>query len=136
MAGIYQNSYVTFAAFPLLTRAWVFQERLLASRVVHFSHHELVWECNQTGNCQCDGYKAEFNPKLCNWTSAGIHLVLQNKAFFSLDGTGTVRDALRQQDSRRRHYALSDDEPEAKYVRIGILRSPRADPDTTYWPNR
>ncbi|KAM7188050.1 Heterokaryon incompatibility protein (HET) domain containing protein [Rhypophila sp. PSN 637] len=31
------------AAFPLLTRAWVFQERLLAPRALHFSHHELAW---------------------------------------------------------------------------------------------
>ncbi len=30
---------------PVNTRAWVFQERMLASRVVHFSQNQLFWEC-------------------------------------------------------------------------------------------
>ena len=32
---------------PLLRRAWVFQEILLAPRVLHFEKHQLVWECNE-----------------------------------------------------------------------------------------
>jgi len=55
------------AVFPLLTRAWVFQERLLAPRVVHFSQCELVWECREVGDCQCKGYTAGANPKRENW---------------------------------------------------------------------
>jgi len=31
---------------PLLRRAWVVQERLLAPRVVHFAAHQIFWECN------------------------------------------------------------------------------------------
>jgi hypothetical protein len=31
--------------FPILTRAWVFQERLLSTRVLHFGPQELSWEC-------------------------------------------------------------------------------------------
>ncbi|KAK5657170.1 hypothetical protein OQA88_3227 [Cercophora sp. LCS_1] len=42
-------------AFPLLTRAWVYQERLLSPRVVHFTPDELSWECNRSIRCQC-GY--------------------------------------------------------------------------------
>jgi hypothetical protein len=38
---------------PLLTRAWAFQERLLATRIVHFADHELVWECKETQRCEC-----------------------------------------------------------------------------------
>lgn len=30
---------------PLNKRAWVMQERLLAVRVLHFGHHQLLWEC-------------------------------------------------------------------------------------------
>ena len=30
---------------PLNTRAWVLQERLLAKRVLHFTEHEVMWEC-------------------------------------------------------------------------------------------
>jgi len=31
--------------YPLLTRGWTFQERILARRCVHFTVKELVWEC-------------------------------------------------------------------------------------------
>jgi hypothetical protein len=41
--------------YPLLTRAWVFQERLLSPRVLHFTSAELVWECNETVFCECSG---------------------------------------------------------------------------------
>ncbi|ERF72151.1 hypothetical protein EPUS_02942 [Endocarpon pusillum Z07020] len=54
--------------FPLLSRAWVFQERLLPSRVLHFSHHELVWECMEFADCQCGGYYVPSNPKSSDWT--------------------------------------------------------------------
>jgi hypothetical protein len=30
---------------PLLFRGWVYQERLLFSRVLHFTANELFWEC-------------------------------------------------------------------------------------------
>jgi hypothetical protein len=38
---------------PLLRQAWAFQERLLATRIVHFADHELVWECKQTQRYEC-----------------------------------------------------------------------------------
>lgn len=38
---------------PLLTRAWVLQERLLSPRTVHFHREEMVWECASAANCEC-----------------------------------------------------------------------------------
>lgn len=38
---------------PTLTRAWILQERLLASRVLHFGPQELMWECLRDSVCQC-----------------------------------------------------------------------------------
>lgn len=38
---------------PLHTRGWAFQERLLATRIVHFYETELVWECNTQVLCEC-----------------------------------------------------------------------------------
>ncbi|KAK0609608.1 heterokaryon incompatibility protein-domain-containing protein [Bombardia bombarda] len=42
---------------PLLGRAWVYQERLLSARIVHFTRYELYFECAQpeawTATCQC-----------------------------------------------------------------------------------
>ena len=47
------------AQFPLFKRAWVFQERLLAPRVLHFGRQELFWECNEAVNCECGGIFGE-----------------------------------------------------------------------------
>lgn len=43
---------------PLQRRAWVFQERLLAPRVLHFGETVLSWEC-KTNPCSC-----EASPKI------------------------------------------------------------------------
>lgn len=40
---------------PLLTRGWVFQERILSPRVVHFGEQEAFWECLSRMTCQCTG---------------------------------------------------------------------------------
>ena len=37
----------------LLRRAWAFQERALSTRIVHFTHEELVWECSEGRTCEC-----------------------------------------------------------------------------------
>lgn len=37
----------------LSERAWVFQERLLSSRTIHFSEHEMAWECRSLCDCEC-----------------------------------------------------------------------------------
>ena len=42
--------------FPLLTRAWVYQERRLAPRVLHFCGTEMFFECAEMTACECDGH--------------------------------------------------------------------------------
>ena len=32
-------------AYPLLQRAWVYQERRMSTRIVHFTNTQLVWKC-------------------------------------------------------------------------------------------
>ncbi len=39
--------------YPLLTRGWAFQERILSRRCVHFTVKELVWECKAGRWCEC-----------------------------------------------------------------------------------
>lgn len=39
--------------FPLLYRAWAYQERILAPRVLYFGRQELVWECLEGRRCEC-----------------------------------------------------------------------------------
>ncbi|KAK4207964.1 heterokaryon incompatibility protein-domain-containing protein, partial [Rhypophila decipiens] len=40
---------------PMLNRAWVFQERLLSRRTLHFSASEVLWECRTCCLCECTG---------------------------------------------------------------------------------
>ncbi|KAF2428863.1 HET-domain-containing protein, partial [Tothia fuscella] len=50
------------AGFPLLKRAWIYQERLLSPRILHFTHHELLWECLEGSICQCLLGSEPFSP--------------------------------------------------------------------------
>ncbi|KAJ4310526.1 hypothetical protein N0V84_010927 [Fusarium piperis] len=43
--------------WPLLGRAWVFQERLLCSRNIYYGQDRLLWEC-------CEGLEDEFSGRL------------------------------------------------------------------------
>ena len=38
---------------PLLTRAWVYQERMLSTRILHFGRFELYFECRSSIQCEC-----------------------------------------------------------------------------------
>lgn len=38
---------------PLFRRGWVFQERLLSPRILHFGGDELFYECNSAAWCEC-----------------------------------------------------------------------------------
>jgi hypothetical protein len=49
-------------ASPLLARAWVFQERLLAPRTLHFGSSEMMWECNSCLACECGGISETQTP--------------------------------------------------------------------------
>ncbi|KAK7422748.1 hypothetical protein QQZ08_009372 [Neonectria magnoliae] len=39
--------------FPLMTRAWCFQERLLATAILHFTKDEIVFDCLTSMECEC-----------------------------------------------------------------------------------
>ncbi|KAM0558288.1 hypothetical protein ACHAPJ_004982 [Fusarium lateritium] len=38
---------------PLMTRAWCFQERLLATRILHYTRSEMVFDCLSSMECEC-----------------------------------------------------------------------------------
>jgi hypothetical protein len=58
------------ATFPLLTRGWGFQERMLATRIVHFTPSELVWECQRSRRCECRVMESKLYPVMNNLGSA------------------------------------------------------------------
>jgi hypothetical protein len=39
--------------WPVLRRAWTLQERMLATRTVHFAAEEIIWECATASACEC-----------------------------------------------------------------------------------
>jgi hypothetical protein len=49
----WEISDVHRADYPLLTRAWVYQEQFLSRRILHFTKTELTWECSEISTCQC-----------------------------------------------------------------------------------
>ncbi|KAH8648307.1 heterokaryon incompatibility protein-domain-containing protein, partial [Tricladium varicosporioides] len=48
---------------PLLSRSWCFQERLLATRVLHFAGDDLIWECRSKTLCECTGLDPQKSMK-------------------------------------------------------------------------
>src|SRR4051812_17060134 len=63
----------TLRNFPLFTRGWVYQERLLCPRLVQFSNREVRWECNQFSVCQCTP-QPRYPPDFNLWHAAAIAL--------------------------------------------------------------
>lgn len=61
------------AEFPLLHRGWVYQERILSSRIIYFGPGEIFWECFESTHCECGTLNAEENEKMsfrvCNQQS-------------------------------------------------------------------
>lgn len=55
------------AEAPLLSRAWVFQERHLAPRTLHFHPSELVMECCSGLRCECSGLDSFTSNPLRNF---------------------------------------------------------------------
>ncbi|KAH7089687.1 heterokaryon incompatibility protein-domain-containing protein [Paraphoma chrysanthemicola] len=50
-----ETSIATETYYPLLTRAWVYQERMLSPRVLHFGRYEIFFECRSSVRCECGG---------------------------------------------------------------------------------
>jgi hypothetical protein len=65
-------SHAQSTLYPLLTRAWCYQERLLSPRFVHFCGTELVWECMEHSRCQCGLFRPSVQLKLPGTTSFGL----------------------------------------------------------------
>jgi len=61
----FQSPRVPFGRSPLLERAWVFQERRLSTRVVHFTDLGLVWEC-------CSMRKSEAGHVNDDWSNEAV----------------------------------------------------------------
>lgn len=65
---------------PLILRAWVVQERLLAKRVLHFNRDQLYWECRERSACEMFPYKMpEFMMRRVSTYGSFKNLVLNTQ---------------------------------------------------------
>jgi hypothetical protein len=88
--------------FPLMSRGWAFQERLLSPRILHFCESELVWECRELSVCECGGLKNNITP-------GGVYY--RNMQAGQLEWHDNVA-------SREEHQTLTIDEWEADNVPV------------------
>jgi hypothetical protein len=67
-------------SLPLLDRGWVFQERTLSPRVLHFVGEELIFECRYTLDCECgtEGIENKFE-RIRLWDDAENSVVGPNR---------------------------------------------------------
>jgi len=49
-------------SYPLFQRAWCFQERILATRILHFTKNEVVFECKTGCKCECTSIGLRGDP--------------------------------------------------------------------------
>jgi hypothetical protein len=49
---------------PLMSRGWVFQERLLSRRFLCFARNEILWECQEDVACSCSTSDTGFNHRV------------------------------------------------------------------------
>lgn len=52
------------AGYPLLDRAWCFQELILATRTLHFTSDEVVFECHNGFQCECGRIWSANDPSM------------------------------------------------------------------------
>ncbi|KAF4987869.1 hypothetical protein FGRMN_10109 [Fusarium graminum] len=79
---------------PLNRRAWVLQENILPSRIVHFTCHEMLWECIECLKCEC--MEVDQTPPL----RGESRNLVRNEQFFSFRTPQSFRT---QQSSNKLH---------------------------------
>ena len=55
------NPIHEYDSWPLLRRAWVYQERQLSPRMIHFSQHQIFWSCNSSFQSQDEWYSSRWD---------------------------------------------------------------------------
>jgi hypothetical protein len=113
---------------PLTVRAWCFQERALATRVVHFTKHEVVFECLSGLSCECGALESNSTYEVYNFRQA-VH-------------EGQAQIQLQTTNSSKTEEAASSAQPKHDWVpnyylpqAYGYKRSPSLVRDHRWWRN-
>ncbi|TRX91210.1 hypothetical protein FHL15_007815 [Xylaria flabelliformis] len=103
------------ANFPLMTRAWVMQERWLSPRTLHFCGTEIVFECAKMTICECGkasqdimhDLEAKYHEFLRSTTSTGMTQLRENIDLYTWPSIVTEYSALDLSHPTDRLIALS-----------------------------
>lgn len=60
---------------PLYARAWVYQERMLASCLISFGSDELLWECKEMTRCECSNHDESINTSIASLDGNAAHSI-------------------------------------------------------------
>jgi hypothetical protein len=82
------SSYHTGDTLPLYSRAWIFQERMLSRRILHFTDNEITWDCCTVSWCEGAG-GGQFS-----FRDRGIWTVLDSGGNFGRGYNGRLLRAL------------------------------------------
>lgn len=116
--------------YPLLSRAWALQERLLSPRILYFGRSELHFECIEEFRCECSGTQDY------SWTT-----FIKEPKIYLLSRT-LLRQAAGEiwQSILRQHSSLQLTYPSDKLVALGGLAKQLAEPGDQYlaglWKSR
>ncbi|KAG4425138.1 hypothetical protein IFR04_001705 [Cadophora malorum] len=78
---------------PLLQRAWAYQERMLAPRMLHVHMEEMFWECRCCTICECGYFSWESEHSNRNeWSPMGGNMALKSRIALAADGATSVED--------------------------------------------
>lgn len=78
--------------YPLLARAWCFQERMVSPRVLFFTESEVIYQCFEDAKCECGATAAhkrrpERNRK---WDPASLQVIGKDDGAMALDKIETI----------------------------------------------
>lgn len=77
MEALYRRETSDHTEYPLMRRKWVFQERMLSSRVLYYTKDELWWECKSRVVCECGLNDSGVEGKSDHYECASVTRKLQ-----------------------------------------------------------
>lgn len=122
--------------YPLLRRAWTYQERMVSPRVLYFDESEVVYQCFTTVECECGSstevtarYGAELNGKdIMLEGSMAVMDASDDVTAQDLSGGGAGREMARYEAFKTWRWTVLDDysyleltEPKDRLPAIGAL---------------
>lgn len=104
------------AHYPLLSRAWTYQERTVSPRVIFFTESEMIFQCHCHVTCECgssdDYYCHDFNLTMMNKAEIGWatrrSLDSSPASPTSTKSTGSDREEMERRAQIWRHNVVSN----------------------------